>query len=491
MTDLTKAALKYINSKSFDEQKEVNNHFNMLIEYCLKTIPIVEDTTCDTAQVEFINKKGFIIRYNPDFDMIVDEDENKHIKKVAHILAHEALHVLLRHFDYKFDIKKDKPKLMNIAQDSQVNSYLYKMGYFDVYENDDSFKHMTIVQIVEEYRKFAKDMERYEAIKKITEDPNHDPIELSQFDDGTGIIDGLAPDPISMKLEGIILGFEKEDDVPDWEVMYKYLLKYCPEYEIEVEGDDGVGVGNNHSEWDIEAQGIYVDRIFEGFAKAIDRTIDDLTEEMKKKYQLKNLNFKMKKIAVEKLKGEWVKTLGKYLNGVNAIASNEPTWSRFSRRLGEGYIGRKVNRYQEVSVLVDVSGSMTEDIPRAIKQICEIATFVGRIKYFLTWDTEQCGEWRNINSKKLARLEIGARGGTKLGEGFKQLAKKGKTKLLIVISDMQTDEDDYNILNELSLTHDVILGLVQSDIQLAHQFFNNKVKVISIGGIPNEIEGTN
>ena len=475
----TKEALKFINSRSYDERKGSSNYFNMLIEYTLKSIPIVEDFSCPTAQIEFINKRGFIIRYNPSCHLFVDDDANACVKKVAWALAHESLHLLLKHFDYEYDVKKDDHALMNIAQDSQVNSYLYKLGYCDVYKRDPEWKHMNISQVIEEYVRFSK-----EKAKENPVDQNTNSLVPDGFNFKSDTDNNCS---CPMKLEGIVMGFERDDDVPDWEIMYKYLMKYCPKDSIELgEGNLGDGVGNFHSEWDTESQDMYIDRIFKGFAQSVDRSVDELTEELKKELNMKNLSFVMKKLKVEKLKGDWVRTLSKYLNGVNAVAGNIPTWARFSRRLGEGYIGKKVDRYQEVSVLVDVSGSMTEDIPRAIKQICQIATFIGRIKYFLTWDTAMCGEWRNINSKKLASLEIGSRGGTQLGEGFKQLAKKGGTKLLIVISDMETDESDYKVLNELSLTHNVILGLVQKDIHLAYNFFNNKVKVIPIGGSSNE-----
>ena len=438
MLDITKKAIKVISDRAYAEGKGVN-YFNLLLEYCLRIVPIEESCNVDTAYVQFINNSGFVIRYNPKCPAIYNEqdDEDTYATKIAWFLAHEALHILFKHLEVPHKTT-DNHMNMNIAMDSQINSYLYNNGYYDVFKN--TLKHYTIVEIVKMFKSTDTKV-----------------------------------------IEGSPLGFEVETDMPDWEVMYKFLMDNVPEAQIETIGIGDLP-GNYHSEFEKEASGPYVDRIFSGFAKAIDKDIPELDELMKKELNKKNPFFKMRKVKSEKLKSDWVRELGKCISGVNAHSSYKKTWNRFSRRLGEGFAGRTRDRYQDCSVLVDVSGSMTQDIPKAIRQICSIATFIGRIRYFLTWDTEQCGEWFNINANKLKRLEIGSRGGTLLGEGFKQLARKGRTKLLIVISDMETCEEDYKILNELSKTHKVILGLVQTDIHLAFDFFDHRVKVIPIAG---------
>ena len=472
MNEIAKKAIDYINKLSYDENSGIN-YFNLLIEYTLRIIPVEEDYGIETACVRFVDKQGFIISYNPLCKIIYNETDSEevYVKKLAMFLSHEVMHILLDHCTVHCDPKKDNALLQNVAMDSQVDSYLWNMGYFKVF--DETFKKNTIVSIVNMFK----------AVKKKIEEQG------TKDDDGTLRIDSeCAYKIIKEELkEGMIIGFETEDDMPDWKVMYDFLMRHAPNFVSEGEGIvPGDFPGNYHSEFDREARGLYRERIFKGFAQAVDRTLEELDDDLKKELNTTNPVFQMKHPKLEKLKGAWSRELGKYINGVNAHCGYKPTWNRFSRRLGEGYVGKTRDRFQECSVLVDVSGSMTEDIPKAIKKICEVATFVGRIKYFLTWDTAQCGEWHNINSKKLMKLDIGSRGGTQLGEGFKQLARKGKTKLLIVISDMETDKNDYDILNELSKTHDIILGLVQSDITLVHDFFDHRIKVIPVGRKAND-----
>ena len=504
MLDITKKALKVIANRAYVDGRGVN-YFNLLLEYCLKVVPIEECYTIDTAHVQFVDKKGFIIRYNPKCEYLFNEKdtEDMRVQKIAFFLAHEALHILFNHMDASFDKKKDSRFHQNLAMDSQVNSYLWNMGYMKNFKKD--FTHYTIVDLVKAYQAAKKTMSVFDNNNTsvtpdgvvIVENPNID--KLKDF--FKGILDAqkdpdkipdLLPDNITKskepKLDGCVVGFETETDMPDWEVMYKFLMDNVPkmEFKMFMQGDL---LGNLHSEFDMEASGPYVDRIFKGFADAIDKDVDTLNKLVQAELKHKNPLFKMRKLKSEKLKSAWVKELGKCISGINAHSGYKKTWNKFSRRLGEGFAGKTKDRYQDCSVLVDVSGSMTQDIPKAIRQICSIATFIGRIKYFLTWDTEQCGEWFNINANKLKNLEIGARGGTALGEGFKQLAKKGRTKLLIVISDMETSEDDYIILNELSKTHHIILGLVQTDITLAYEFFDNKIKVIPVAGQGVEEEG--
>ena len=521
MTDLTKKVLKYISDKAYEDGKGVN-YFNLLIEYTLRVVPIIETHSIKTAFVAFTKDKGYAILYNPKPMTLYNETDSYevYIAKLAKLLAHEALHILFKHCSIPIDPKKDNMDCLNHALDSQVNSYLWNMGYMDLFRD---IKRFTIVDIVRCYKDFKRKLKETGTVLQDNKDGTY--IEICPAE-----LFRLMREEIKY---GFTIGFENETDMPEWKKMYEFLMKNLPEITCHtdlsslaggdfpgsmspkesngspsesnnfIESNENSGdtnsenslsndilPGNVHSEFDIEASGLYVDRIFKGFAKAVNLTEEELNEALRKEFNQKNPLFKMKHIPRERLKGPWVRELSKYLNGVNAQAGYKPTWARFSRRLGEGYVGKTKDRYQDCSVFVDVSGSMTEDIPRAINQICEVATFVGRIKYFLTWDTEQCGEWININSNKLKKLKIGARGGTSLGEGFRQLARKGHTKLLIIISDMETSEEDYNILNELSLTHDIILGLVQSDISMAYDFFNHRVKVIPIGGIANDTEGS-
>ena len=536
MLDSTKKAIKLISNRAYVEGKGVN-YFNLLIEYTLKIIPIEEDESIETAHVMFIDKKGFIIRYNPKCKFLFKEDDSEdiYVQKVAFFLAHEALHILFKHMSVPFDPKKDNHHNLNVAMDSQVNSYLWNMGYMSNFEKD--FTHHTIVDLVKLYQMEKKRLEsmnfggnasvtpdgtmiiknpdidklkdffkgisemnkmrrkhrhtddddledveeyndeEYEEEELPEEDNEEDTVEEKEEDTTKSIPDYEEP-----TIEGCPTGFEVVTDMPDWKKMYEFLMKNVPKMKFKTSMSGDIQ-GNLHSEFDRESTGIYVDRIFKGFAEALDKDLEEVDEKLRAELNKTNPLFEMHHIPKERLKSEWVRELSKHINGVNSYSGYRQTWNRFSRRLGEGYVGRTRDRYQDCSVLVDVSGSMTEDIPRAINQICEVATFIGRIKYFLTWDTEQCGEWININSNKLKRLNIGSRGGTSLGEGFKQLARKGRTKLLIVISDMETDESDYKILNELSLTHDIILGLVQSDVSLAYNFFDHRIKVIPIGGI--------
>ena len=451
MDDLTKKALEVIHNKSYGS--EGVNYFNLLIEYCLKVTPIEIDTSIKTAHVDF--HKGYIIRYNPEFEDIQSEDDQIYIERISTMLAHEACHILFRHCSVPVKAE-DSMKCMNIAMDSQINSYLWNTGYFKVFGED--VKHCTITQIVDYYRSISK----IEGCIVI-ENPKIN-------DDGT-----FTPP----SFEGYPIGFEVEDDIPDWKVMYDFVRANIPEKLVAYPGELP---GSSHSEWDTGAPERHTDRIFKGFADALNKELEDVEKELSKYFKDKNPLFEMKKIPEERLKSAWVRALSKEINGVHVSNCYRSTWNRFSRRLGEGYIGKCREKYQECSVFVDVSGSMSQEIPKAISHICSIATFLGRIKYFLTWDTEQCGEWFNINTKKLKSLQIGSRGGTSLGEGFKQLAKKGKTNLLIIISDMCTSPVDYEVLNELAKTHRIILGLVQSDISRAKDYFSGNIKIIPLWG---------
>lgn len=492
MLEITKEALKIISDRSYSKEKGLN-YFNLLIEYCLKVVPIIETEKECTASVGFRNN-GFVIFYNPKCDLLIDgaDTEEQYIERIATFLAHEALHILFRHVG-----RTQKPGnyvLRNVAEDAQINSYLWRSGYYDAFKQN--LHYYTIYDFIDLINKIKEKHEQKVSFEQ----------ELEEF----------------LKT-GSFIGFKSPDDLPSSEAMYELLcdneesiskveeilnrlyslLVHTYDPCIDVNSDEDIDMNNVpivdgkdqvvspgilHSEFEVAASGIFVDRIFKGFSNATKVDLSDFNEKIGKMFDCKNPFFVMKRMKQEKLKPEWKRILGKCISGVNVSSEYKQTWSRFSRRLGEGYPGRTRDKYQECSIMIDVSGSMTEDIPRALNQLCEIATFMGKIKYVLTWDTEQCNEWFNINTTALKKLNIGARGGTSLGGGFEQLARKGRTKLLIIISDMETSKEDYDILNSLSKSYKIILGLVQRDIKLKYKFLDNSVKVIPIGGIPDGCE---
>lgn len=189
---------------------------------------------------------------------------------------------------------------------------------------------------------------------------------------------------------------------------------------------------------------------------------------------------KIGKVAPTKsIKNIWIKTISKYINGCGSRSSSRiKTWRRPNKRR-EDLPGYKTLRYKDVAVFIDISGSMTDSMKKAIENVSVLSQFNNGLDRVVLWDTELCKEYARINKKQLLESLAYIGGGTKLSEGLSYIDKRiSRNTLLIVISDLADWEKDKFVttINTIAQKRTVIVGYPH---QVCHEVLE-KIKTVNI-----------
>lgn len=467
---LADEAIRLIRDRAITNFK--TDYFKLFIYYVLARIPVFARPNKymkgGIAYVRWVNNY-LAIYFNEDIvSKIKDHDDR--INYLSFLLSHEACHIIFRHMSYTGK-KYPNHEIANVAMDAQINSYLTTFPEFMKYNS------MTVTEYVEEQNQqnspeeIAKKLT--EIAKKIREaaeaakaaaangsTPTDDQTEVEEEPEIPEIED-------SADIGKYISGFVKKADHNLWQDLYKWIeknMKDPPNLSSATLVENGDQSSGAFGDGDQQAQSL-------GDSEQIDNTLNKAIQDFEKavgescsrmfgnRTDLRKLiQVKLPKPA--KLKSEWERIIGKYTGGVcNKAAYRQRTWIRPNRRFGELCPGSRKESYQDVSVMVDVSGSMSNDIVNAIRNISKICSFIGRVKYMVLWDTGFVKDYRCITTTKLRTLEIESGGGTALSEGMRMAAEKGKTNLLVFLTDLCTPDEDFETIKQLSMHHQIIVGL--------------------------------
>ena len=481
MLGLADEAIKRIRNRAITIYK--TDYFKLFIYYVLARIPVFakpnEYMKGGIAYVRWANN-SLAIYFNKDIVAKIKDFDDR-VNYLSFLLSHEACHIIFRHMSYTGN-KYPNRDIKNVAMDAQINSYLLTFPEYLKYNS------MTVEEYVKEQN---QNNSKEEILKKLTEiakkireaaekaanaDPDESNSDESIEDDSIPEIEDSAD------IGKYISGFLKTADHNIWQDLYKWIetnLKAPPTIKISSNGtsgnssatviengsdDSSTNNGENSTDpgntapsiGDSEQIDREINKVIQDFEKAIGKTADKMFGNQH------NLNkvIKLKLPKPAKLKSDWERIIGKYTGGVcNKAAYRQRTWIRPNRRFGDICPGSKKESYQDVSVLVDVSGSMSNDIINAIKNISKICSFIGRVKYMVLWDTDFVKDYRCITTTKLRNLEIESGGGTYLSRGMMMAAEKGRTNLLVFLTDLCTPDEDFETIKSLSKNHQIIIGL--------------------------------
>ena len=488
---LADAAIKKIRDRSITSYK--TDYFKLFIYYVLARIPVFarpnDYMRGSIAYCRWVNNY-LAIYFNEDIINAIEDYDDK-INYLSFLLSHEACHIIFRHMS-QFNLKKyPNHEVQNIVMDAQINSYLFSFPEFMKYNS------MTVTEYVEEQNKGMDPKEIIKALseiaKRLKEDAKKTPEQLAEE-----IKQGESIPPIkdSADIGKYISGFVKKADHNIWQDLYKWCIdnlkkppsssggggnqqdknqknessgqqnssgsKMGPSSATTIENGMSPIDQNSNSNpktpsiGDSEQIDNAVNKAIKDFEKAVGETCGKMFSQQS---GLRNI-IKLKLPKPQKLKSDWERIISKYTGGVcNKTAFRQRTWIRPNRRFGEICPGSRKESYQDVSVMVDVSGSMSNDIVNAIKNISKICTFIGRVKYLLLWDTDFVKDYRNITTSKLRNLEIESGGGTDLSDGMKMLEQKGRTNLMVFLTDLYTPDRDFDTIKDIANRHQVIIGL--------------------------------
>lgn len=483
---LADEAIKRIRDRAVTSFK--TDYFKLFIYYVLARIPVFarpnEYMKGSIAYVRWVNNY-LAIYFNEDIVSKIKDFDDR-INYLSFLLSHEACHIIFRHMSYTGK-KYPNHEIKNVAMDAQINSYLFTFPEFMKYNS------MTVAEYVEEQN---QQNSPEEILKKLSEiarkireaaanasNPPSDDTEPEEENEIPEIED-------SADIGKYISGFAKKSDHNIWQDLYKWMesnLKDPPKLTGSGSGTPQKGSGNssattvekgdtqgnptgdpngnggdqdpingNCSIGDSEQIDNAVNKVLQDFEKAVGESASKM---FGGQHQL-NKVIKVKLPKPEKLKSEWERIISKYTGGVcNKAAYRQRTWIRPNRRFGDLCPGSRKESYQDVSVLVDVSGSMSNDIVNAIRNISKICSFIGRVKYMVLWDTDFVKDYKCITTTKLRNLEIESGGGTYLSGGMRLAAEQGRTNLLVFLTDLCTPDEDYETIRKLSANHQIIIGL--------------------------------
>lgn len=393
------------------------------------------------------SKAEFVIKYS---DKITDP------KTLKFVLLHEASHIVFEHF--KIDVKNYDYKLLNFALDASINSYIIDKesenlvapilncvdgkgvsGVSDVYQHDSWESIYNIISAMpnelknifnENAEGLPSSSESARTDTNASESSSEANTNLSPFKDNHY---KMFNNSSNSKKDGQLSEFDKALDEIIEHNMKKLLEECCEKVDIENDLKYGTTAGTIHLKFD--------------------------------------------KIEVMKSKSKWRKCLQQYLSGTKSERSTvrKTTWSRPNFRFGEHLPGKMRCSKQTVGVLVDVSGSMSANVLKAIEEIAEIGTFLRGIDHLILWDTALQGEYFNVTKNKFKNIEICGYGGTQLYYGLERLVK-GIGDVLIVISDLCINDDDIKKLNEISQKKKLIIGVYGNEQVL----INEHIKIVRI-----------
>lgn len=473
---LADEAIRKIRDRAITMYK--TDYFKLFIYYVLARIPVFarpnDYMRGSIAYVRWVNNY-LAIYFNEDIVTKI-KDHDDMINYLSFLLSHEACHIIFRHLTFTSK-KYPNHEIKNVAMDAQINSYLFTFPEFLKY------KSMTVGEYVEEQN---KQLSPEEILKKLSEiskklreaaskATNNDP----EPEEESAEEDEIPDIEDSADIGTYISGFVKKADHNIWQDLYKWIetnLKDPPKLSGMSSGggeqssgsggssattiENGNPSGNDPNQEISIGDGDQIDnavnKVLQDFEKAVGQSAAKM---FGNNHQLGKV-IKLKLPKPQKLKSEWERVISKFTGGVcNKTAYRQRTWIRPNRRFGGLCPGSRKESYQDVSVLVDVSGSMSNDILNAIKNISKICSFIGRVKYMVLWDTEFVKDYKCITTTKLRNLEIQSGGGTYLSEGMRMCAAKGRTNLLIFLTDLETPDEDYQTICELSRNHQVIIGL--------------------------------
>ncbi len=481
---LADEAIKRIRDRAVTSFK--TDYFKLFIYYVLARIPVFarpnEYMKGSIAYVRWVNNSYLAIYFNEDIVSKIKDFDDR-INYLSFLLSHEACHVIFRHLSY---VSKKYPnhEIKNIAMDAQINSYLFTFPEFLKYNSmtvgeyvDEQNQHNSPEEILKRLSEISRKLR--ESAAKASNPPSEEP-EAEEKDEIPEIED-------SADIGKYISGFVKKTDHNIWQDLYKWIesnLKDPPMLTSKASSDSSQN-GSGSSATTIESGSPQGDQNSDqnngqdpisgncsiGDGEQIDHAVNKVLQDFEKavgesaakmfgKHHQLNKIIKLKLPKPEKLKSDWERIIGKYTGGVcNKTAYRQRTWIRPNRRFGELCPGSRKDSYQDVSVLVDVSGSMSNDIVNAIRNISKICSFIGRVKYMVLWDTEFVKEYRCITTTKLRNLDIESGGGTYLSEGMRMAAEKGRTNLLVFLTDLCTPDEDFETIKQLSSNHQIIIGL--------------------------------
>ena len=454
------------------------DYFKLFIYYVLARIPVFarpnEYMKGSIAYVRWVNNY-LAIYFNEDIVSKVKDFDDR-INYLSFLLSHEACHIIFRHMSYTGK-KYPNHELKNVAMDAQINSYLFTFPEFMKYNSmtvteyvEEQNQHNSKEEILKRLSEIAKKLR--EAAEKAAANPQPEEPEEPEDNEIPEIED-------SADIGKYISGFLKKADHNIWQDLYKWMEANIKDPPSLGSGSAGEGQGNSSSSATTVENGNNPDNDPNntgmnpsiGDSEQIDNAVNKVLQDFEKavgessakmfgnNHQLGKI-IKLKLPKPQKLKSEWERIIGKFTGGVcNKTAYRQRTWIRPNRRFGEICPGSRRDSYQDVSVMVDVSGSMSDDIVNAIRNISKICSFIGKVKYMLLWDTDFVKDYKNITTSKLRSLEIPSGGGTDLSEGMIMTAEKGRTNLIVFLTDLYTPDRDFDTIRELSKNHQIIIGL--------------------------------
>ena len=510
-------------------------HLYRLLSFILDSVPTfdLQDGPIDGEDPNTSQAIGWTTLNNGIhivFNSKMFKDDEYDVKSLAFVLMHEAMHILFKHIGNDFsEYNKKDHRMTNIAMDSQINAYLSELdpffaGCVDTIKN----------QIDRAKNPNAQNEEPEHVLEKSGFSGIDSVTERLPFEDLFSYLERNWPKPSGGSSEGEGESAEDADGQtsPDGKSGNDSNGK---DKNKDSNGQNSKGKGGSKSDQKSSSKSNKSSSGDKGGSDADKSMLDDKNGRMKHKFndplsksdEEKSADAAEREKAsdlVDKLIQDFDKMIGKdgYVERTYNIKVTKPksikparqvlkylrkmsggclnknqdyytTYNRPSFILGEGHPGRKEDTYQDVSVFVDVSGSMTQAIPECVKNISSICSFCdeGGIKYLLLWDTDNRGEYRGVTKAKINRkynemFAIG--GGTALGDGFKHLVKRGRTNFVVVISDMMTDEGDYEILNNIAKNHQVLLVLIadgySSDVVSK---LSKKIRIVAIDSNGNDV----
>jgi predicted metal-dependent peptidase len=158
-------------------------------------------------------------------------------------------------------------------------------------------------------------------------------------------------------------------------------------------------------------------------------------------------------------KQKWRRALSMAVLKAIKIKGHEATWKRPNRRNNRQDMpipGKRKLYYPSIGVLVDCSGSMVRYVNAVLNHIASITSEVGGIDYLIGGDTETRISHKNINKKKLQKIEFEGFGGTFLTNMINELVCK-PTDIIIIITDMELRSTDIETINNITRKKATIL----------------------------------
>ena len=165
-------------------------------------------------------------------------------------------------------------------------------------------------------------------------------------------------------------------------------------------------------------------------------------------------------------KSTWNKIISKYVDGLGSRSSSRlRTWKRPNKRY-DCLPGYKTKRYRDISVFVDISGSMSIAMKKAVENIATISQFNNGISNLILWNTKLVKEYKHVGKNKVTEILQYCGGGTSLVEGIKYIdATVPKDEVIVIVSDLQEISYESLIIaiNNLAKKRTLIVGYPKDD----------------------------